>query len=677
MARKASKKSGGRSKEAAPMPSQPQSRPASGSGRSEKDYLSPNQLGRLLPLVPPILLLLREFDPHAADLFLSGDDVERKTINYLMSDLLNTLNFNGDMSMMELRFSFASYKIPVWLGMLREVLTGCWPRIVPDRVAADMLRTLTQLNTANSSVECAHVLGPTLDKIPRTRFKVLAEFCAFLRDTSSSTEDMACLTGPFLLCPNSAGSQDGTSVIASQTAASAAIMDMLITESELLFGRPGSAAPIGYPLGKRLDSKSKTGGAHRRSFSGSSLIRRFSLGRGAPPPGLAPAPNRSGRRPPPPPPRNKSSTLGSGSSGSKSKPMALEDKRKLGLRVFYQWRDPRRVDRVDILFNNYQFEEIALAIQRKYFGLPPGWSEQLDYLLMTGNRNLGWFSRLKQGVLPAPIESDSGRNGASNQKMTKIDKVINEITDTEIAFNKTLQDMMNCYVLKVRSIANGDQGSAAQKALGLTQAQVEHIFGPRLTRIVEVSNTLVADLEIVTLVRVQPKSGKSRIELVSRVFMENSEQLRVFGPFACAHKTAVTFIRSAREQVMGQQSSSGLRRLGSFLTADVGKNFLEIWAEESEKSNILKGQTLESILIMPVQRVPRYKLLLNELRKSTPETDSSYTQLAETCDVIKGLATDINEAIRAHERVMKRFGDDMLLPHTTTGTPKGPRNVYT
>ncbi len=653
--------------------------------KNEREYLSPIQLGRLLPIIPSVLSLLKELSPTAADLFLEGEEADRKTINYLMTDLLNQISFNGDLSMLELRFSFASYKTAVWLGLLREVLTGCWPRIVPDKVAAAMLGSLGQLNEAQSPSECSYVLGPLLDRIPRMRFRVLGEFCAFLRETSNSPEDMASLTGPFLLVPSNVLTTQGTNLIASQTAASAAIMDMLITECEMLFGRVAALAPVGYPLGKRPAlTKAKTApdtpgptGGHRRSLSGT-IMQRLSLSKGSSktppaPPGLGTVPvsspvNGKGRAAPPPPPRSAGSAAGPTSPKDTG---ALTEKRKKGLRVFYQWRDPRRVEGVDALFSNYEFEEIALAIQRKYFGLPPGWHEQLEYMQLSGSRNLGWFARLKQGVLPAPVEASFNASEGSKapQEETKVDKVINEIADTEMKFNKAMSSLQDQYAMKIKAIADGLQGSAAAKALGLSSEQVEHIFGARLAKIVDVSNNLISDLEVVTLVRMQPKGGKSRIELVSRIFMDASDQLRVFGPFAAGHKTAATYLRKANEDLGLNQDTGprkgGMLRMGSFFSSESNKNYLELWQEIAGDNDALRGQTIESVLIMPVQRVPRYRLLLQELLKATPESDPSFTMLAEVCEVIKGLATDINEAIRAHERLMKKFGDDANIPHNT------------
>jgi hypothetical protein len=62
-----------------------------------------------------------------------------------------------------------------------------------------------------------------------------------------------------------------------------------------------------------------------------------------------------------------------------------------------------------------------------------------------------------------------------------------------------------------------------------------------------------------------------------------------------------------------------------------------------------KGQTLHALLITPVQRVPRYKLLLMELRKQTRVDHTDIPFIDEALDGVGAAATFINETIRARE----------------------------
>eukprot|EP01114_Cavostelium_apophysatum_P020874 TRINITY_DN7121_c0_g1_i2.p1 TRINITY_DN7121_c0_g1~~TRINITY_DN7121_c0_g1_i2.p1 ORF type:complete len:238 (-),score=54.15 TRINITY_DN7121_c0_g1_i2:161-874(-) len=59
--------------------------------------------------------------------------------------------------------------------------------------------------------------------------------------------------------------------------------------------------------------------------------------------------------------------------------------------------------------------------------------------------------------------------------------------------------------------------------------------------------------------------------------------------------------------------------------------------------------TLSSLLIMPVQRVPRYVLLLTELKKLTPETHPDYENITKAVKLIREIAGSLNEFIKDAE----------------------------
>lgn len=70
----------------------------------------------------------------------------------------------------------------------------------------------------------------------------------------------------------------------------------------------------------------------------------------------------------------------------------------------------------------------------------------------------------------------------------------------------------------------------------------------------------------------------------------------------------------------------------------------------SDVEKHLQGLTLGSYLIMPVQRMPRYKLLLAELLKKIPEDHADYQQLKVAHQLIGSVALSINEGTRYNER---------------------------
>lgn len=62
------------------------------------------------------------------------------------------------------------------------------------------------------------------------------------------------------------------------------------------------------------------------------------------------------------------------------------------------------------------------------------------------------------------------------------------------------------------------------------------------------------------------------------------------------------------------------------------------------------GLDLASFLILPVQRIPRYELLLKELQKNSTEKDP---QLEEVVQNIQTLTQKVNESRRLVDNILK------------------------
>jgi hypothetical protein len=60
-------------------------------------------------------------------------------------------------------------------------------------------------------------------------------------------------------------------------------------------------------------------------------------------------------------------------------------------------------------------------------------------------------------------------------------------------------------------------------------------------------------------------------------------------------------------------------------------------------------QSLDSFLIMPVQRIPRYILLLSELKKHTPSDHPDYPKITEAWTSMQEVANYVNEKKRESE----------------------------
>lgn len=57
--------------------------------------------------------------------------------------------------------------------------------------------------------------------------------------------------------------------------------------------------------------------------------------------------------------------------------------------------------------------------------------------------------------------------------------------------------------------------------------------------------------------------------------------------------------------------------------------------ESARLNPVCENLTLESLLVGPVQRIPRYKLLLEELRKYTPVDHADYGNIVQACETVR------------------------------------------
>jgi hypothetical protein len=79
------------------------------------------------------------------------------------------------------------------------------------------------------------------------------------------------------------------------------------------------------------------------------------------------------------------------------------------------------------------------------------------------------------------------------------------------------------------------------------------------------------------------------------------------------------------------------------------------------------SRKLEALLIVPIQRVPRYRLLLTELIAHTEEKEEEYTILSAALKQVEDVAHHINEQIREHENMQRMIRIQRSLAQ---GNPK-------
>jgi len=117
--------------------------------------------------------------------------------------------------------------------------------------------------------------------------------------------------------------------------------------------------------------------------------------------------------------------------------------------------------------------------------------------------------------------------------------------------------------------------------------------------------------------------------------------------------------------------------LEHYRTNKPNKQFISILLA-GENHFLAKKSTIDSMLILPVQRVPRYVLLLMDLLKNTPREHPDYILVEKSTEAMREVAFQINTAIsqaesrakciKIHSIIDTKFGSK-TLPITTLLEP--------
>jgi len=199
-------------------------------------------------------------------------------------------------------------------------------------------------------------------------------------------------------------------------------------------------------------------------------------------------------------------------------------------------------------------------------------------------------------------------------------RVAQEIVQTEETYVDALTEIVDRYERPIRKFVKKFVGGDGT----VTPGEIDLIF----SNIATVRHVNVALLERLKE-RVNEDWDDSRI--VGDIFVDFADQLPpVYRDYVQRFKASNATLREAYD------------------------NKPEFASLLEEYKNNTKGKLdLESLLIMPIQRVPRYLLLLRELKKSTEEGHRDHVLLDEAMESVAAVATLIN---KTQAKIDAQFG---------------------
>eukprot|EP01102_Stenamoeba_stenopodia_P017783 TRINITY_DN6425_c0_g2_i1.p1 TRINITY_DN6425_c0_g2~~TRINITY_DN6425_c0_g2_i1.p1 ORF type:complete len:589 (-),score=137.95 TRINITY_DN6425_c0_g2_i1:35-1801(-) len=241
-------------------------------------------------------------------------------------------------------------------------------------------------------------------------------------------------------------------------------------------------------------------------------------------------------------------------------------------------------------------------------------------------------------LIPAPIEYETGEEDAktTTSTVTTVDEdeerepteeekreamikhrnsVAREILETENSYVTSLQMLLDMYISPLRkSIEKGDPiiGEEDLKAIFST---VELIYN--------LNKTLLSDIE-------KRLSGWTDSTLIGDIFLQFAPMFKLYSDYVKNYGGAMVHLQNLTERS---------RRFANFLkdAAAVNRQVLGI----------------HTFLIMPVQRLPRYILLITDLKKHTPEEHPDRNNLSKAAVIFQQVTDQVNMSIKIAENINK------------------------
>ena len=237
---------------------------------------------------------------------------------------------------------------------------------------------------------------------------------------------------------------------------------------------------------------------------------------------------------------------------------------------------------------------------------------------------------------PTPAPSSQPLNATDDAKrLTLRDRSIREFYDTERSYYTNLGILYTEFVVPLR------QAVLDRKEINISTEQLDKMIN-NIETIYKFHSSFLADLENQKTTDTNHSnngsnsssssggSGGSGVS-VGSVMLKYAQYFKIYVIYLNGYEPSISTINSLRNN----------RRFQDFLT------------KMKNRLNDISLLDLTSYLIMPVQRVPRYVLLLSSILSYTLAGDSEYELLHAALDSIKSVALYVNNGKRDVENLSK------------------------
>lgn len=206
---------------------------------------------------------------------------------------------------------------------------------------------------------------------------------------------------------------------------------------------------------------------------------------------------------------------------------------------------------------------------------------------------------------------DNSPSPEQKEVLSQRDKIIREILETEKTYVKNLGILVNVFLNPLVAMLKSG------KRRILKDVYIKSIFS-NLEQMYSINSELLNNLQTSTV----------------------GESFYKMGPFLKAYTTYVNNYNAGY-----QTYQNCLKRKPKFA----------VFLKEQTDNGLTGGLHFKSFLIMPIQRIPRYKMLLEDLLRNTTPTHTEYNLIEKSLTNISDIAAFVNERKREEENKQVLF----------------------
>lgn len=280
----------------------------------------------------------------------------------------------------------------------------------------------------------------------------------------------------------------------------------------------------------------------------------------------------------------------------------------------------KQVESLNLNVNTENFDEGQLLSPRKALPMPPqnpeGLNEGINQLVASMRGHLNRKKHLHR------VKCESFRK-----------KVVNEILETELTYVSHLKILMEFFYEPLLTNSN------SQKPM-MSIEEFKSIFS---------SLDIIKSYNEQLLSNITPRiENWSPTQKIGDIFVEMAGFLKVYTNYVSNYSHAIQTLGICKKR----------ERVRQFF-------------EENEMKERTTIHSFNSILVMPVQRIPRYFILLKELEKHTWKDHIDYKDISTATEIMENVVSYMNEKTRDAENVamvaeiQDRLNDinNLALPH--------------